>query len=488
MKLFMLQWYWLLLKDVEYVFQGFAPLFFLISENLPSIGDLVFDQSRITDKGIKFLCGIKPPVPAASPDDDAPPSTSSRLNQLAHGQLMSALLVEVDENQASTSVGRSAIRQIDFDGGPALAPEDPSQSDPVRVRKLCAKLKSLSVTGCLNLSESSIWLALRKLPSLAVLKYHHAFSVAEIMNKELSQIMNSEDDPTSMKIISDLSFKLNNYTHPFPYPINPSDSLMKVISTVCPHITILNIVTNDHSIENFCFLTHLRKATIELADWFGLGLLGFLQQLGSQLHELAISCSSDPDYDFPEGGGQPCQLFNVGMKLVRCYCGDEGTLRKFSIAGSGLVSTELADQIQADDIQLKSLPALESLVLFSYDDDLPVQSCEERLLLDTLQGCPNIKCLSLEGNFSNFMTHEFIESLLRVNSLKKLRILDIGGTNIGLGAKTAELVLQLPEIHELRLSSWKLTNEEFQELEASVKTKGYCVYLTRTRTNTGMML
>eukprot|EP00094_Tigriopus_californicus_P013109 TCALIF_12677-PA protein Name:"Protein of unknown function" AED:0.12 eAED:0.12 QI:45/0.71/0.62/1/1/0.87/8/0/595 len=426
-------------------------LCFLISEHLPLIRELNLDHSRVTDKGIKFLCGIKTLMGKSSPSEGQ--SQSSDVDQALQEQ--AALSVWHATTTESTMVARS----ISFESPCTTSSPIGSPGGSAGREKYCSQIQKLSLDGCLNLSESVIWLALKKLNTLKMLKYHHAFSVAEIMNKELNNLSSEE--------VAQLHFKLIHYNHPFPYGINVPTSLVQRISAVCPNITELNIVTEDSCVEAFSHMKHLKSVSIELEDWFGLGLFGFLKTMGSQIQELAISCSSDAEASFPPGGGQAFQLFNTGLKLARALC-DPDSLKKLNIAGSGLVTNGLMEKCQEEATTLRQLSSLETLVFLAYDDESPVQS-----------RCVKLQCLSLEGNFSSFMTHGFIMSLLAKNPLEQLGIFDIGGADIALGPQTALLLLKLPNILELRLSTWKLSDQDFNSLKTFVKDHGFHVYLTR---------
>jgi hypothetical protein len=128
-----------------------------------------------------------------------------------------------------------------------------------------------------------------------------------------------------------------------------------------------------------------------------------------------------------------------------------------------------------------SLQQLKSLILLTYyDDDVHIQTCEEKLLLTTLQGCKHIECISLEGNFSVFLTDSFISSVLKVNTLKYLKIFDVRGrTPVPLTNKTAQKFMNLPKIKELRMSSWNISDQEFKVLEDTVKKHGWDLHLTK---------
>ena len=73
----------------------------------------------------------------------------------------------------------------------------------------------------------------------------------------------------------------------------------------------------------------------------------------------------------------------------------------------------------------------------------------------------NLECLSLEGNFSNFLDDRYLQGdLLTRNALSRLRIFDVGGTRLtGLTAASARRLAALPALRELRLGSWAAIEE-----------------------------
>lgn len=61
----------------------------------------------------------------------------------------------------------------------------------------------------------------------------------------------------------------------------------------CPNIHTFNLVSMDNGLTGFTQMNRLRRATLELEDCFGLGLLNFISsQIGQNLVELTLSCSS----------------------------------------------------------------------------------------------------------------------------------------------------------------------------------------------------
>ena len=54
---------------------------------------------------------------------------------------------------------------------------------------------------------------------------------------------------------------------------------------------------------------------------------------------------SDADSSFVEGGGQPYQLFNVGLRMTKECCPN---LTHLNISGCGLVSNQLIEQLDKE--------------------------------------------------------------------------------------------------------------------------------------------
>ena len=53
----------------------------------------------------------------------------------------------------------------------------------------------------------------------------------------------------------------------------------------------------------------------------------------------------DADSSFVEGGGQPYQLFNVGIRMAKKCCPN---LTHLNISGCGLVSNQLIEQLEKE--------------------------------------------------------------------------------------------------------------------------------------------
>ena len=87
-------------------------------------------------------------------------------------------------------------------------------------------------------------------------------------------------------------------------------------------------------------------------------------------------------------------------------------------------------------------------------------------MLHCISGCVNLECLSLEGNFSNFLDDRYLQSgLLARNALSRLRIFDVSGTRLNrLTASSARRLAALPSLRELRLGAWAAI-EGSRELE-----------------------
>ena len=102
------------------------------------------------------------------------------------------------------------------------------------------------------------------------------------------------------------------------------------------------------------------------------------------------------------------------------------------------------------------------------------------IISNLFTGCKKLECISLEGNFSTFLTDSFINAVLGVNPLARLKIFDIRGrTPVPLTQKTARNFMHLPRIRELRMSSWNISDQEFSILGETVKKFGWDLHLTK---------
>jgi len=127
---------------------------------------------------------------------------------------------------------------------------------------------------------------------------------------------------------------------------------------------------------------------------------------------------------------------------------------------------------------------LKTLILLTYHDveEMPIQTCEEELLFTILKDCPDLECLSLEGNFSNFLSDRFFTKVMSTNPLTNLRIFDVQGTQVPLTIATANSFLRLPSLQELRVSCWRLSEQEYKNLDDTVRMSGWDLRLSRRST------
>ena len=96
--------------------------------------------------------------------------------------------------------------------------------------------------------------------------------------------------------------------------------------------------------------------------------------------------------------------------------------------------------------------------------------------------CPDLECLSLEGNFSNFLNDRFFCQVMSKNNLNNLRIFDVQGTPVPLTILTAKRFLSLPNLRELRVSCWRLSEQEYKNLDDNVRMAGWDLRLSRRST------
>jgi len=338
----------------------------------------------------------------------------------------------------------------------------------------CKNLRFLSLQGCTAVTDQAIWYALIHNKKLQILRYHQSYSVAEILCNEVRKY----EDRALPKLA------LQTFDHPFPYGLNLAEQDVVKVTKMCSNVKVLNLVSLDNTLIFYSNFRHLTKATIEMEDAFGMGLYNFLRVSGPNLKEITISCGSDADSTFL-GGGRAFQLFNIGLKLAQRFCPE---LRMLSISGCGLVTNDLLDHFERDLRELRKndskLSKLKTLILLTYydSDETPIQTCEEDLLLKILMDCPDLECLSLEGNFSNFLSDRFFNQVMTKNNLNNLRIFDVQGTPVPLTILTAKRFLSLPNLRELRVSCWRLSELEYKNLDDTVRMSGWDLRLSRRST------
>ena len=227
----------------------------------------------------------------------------------------------------------------------------------------------------------------------------------------------------------------------FPYSVSPLGSQLTDLSMLLPRLTSLTLVTTDATAALLAQFSRLQRVTLELEDLLGEGFLELLNKLGAQLLELNVSCSSDPELpvSLDEGGahaqtGQQAQLFNAALLAAGQLC---PRVTKLSVTGCGLVSSAAVTRLELE--SLLASPSLlrrtvtgsgwfrelSSLILMSYDDTHPTMTVHSGLLRSVLGAASKLSVLNLEGYFGAFINDVYFASILAVNPLTQLTILDI---------------------------------------------------------------
>merc|ERR550519_271915 len=170
---------------------------------------------------------------------------------------------------------------------------------------------------------------LEHLPCLRKVKYHQRSSLLEIIIKWVSCMNQAEVDKTRLN--------LSEVEHGFPYGLSPLSEHMTKLALMIPNLTSITLVTEDKIVDMLCKFQHLKSIKVELEDFLGEGFINLLEEKGSQLEEVAISCSSDPEaslsLDQMEGNeGQQGQLFNLATVCVGLLV--KG-VKKLSVSGCG---------------------------------------------------------------------------------------------------------------------------------------------------------
>ena len=356
----------------------------------------------------------------------------------------------------------------------------------LRDRAGCCRLECLQLQSCEGVTERGVMLALDHLASLRRLDYQQKYSLLEILVRWSA---GAGAGPRRLQ--------LEDMKHVFPYEVSPLCPQLPALAALLPRLTSLTLVTLDAAAATFALFPQLRRLTLELEDCLGEGLLQLLTQLGPQLLEANISCSSDPHtpltLDQTAGpAGQQGQLFNAAVLAVGQLC---PAVRQLSVSGLGLVSTAAVSQLRIEDRLHSSswlrqqawFSQLESLTLLSYEDSHPSMSVHSSLLQSVLGSARQLQRLHLEGYFTTFLTDAYMASVLRANPLTRLHTLSIsvsdeGSTSaripLSLGTVRA-LVASCSCVRELRLTDWSVAGEELQQMAARARENNWDLALIK---------
>ena len=135
------------------------------------------------------------------------------------------------------------------------------------------------------MTERGVVAALEQLHQLRRLEYQQRFSLLEII------IRWSDTSSCGAGRV----LQLRDVKHVFPYGLIILHTHVTRLAQLLPHLTSLTLVTLDTTAAQLAQFPRLQRLTLELEDCLGSGTLQLLTQLGSQLLEVSISCSSDPD-------------------------------------------------------------------------------------------------------------------------------------------------------------------------------------------------
>jgi len=427
----------------------------VIRKYLPCLVHLDVSHSHVTDRGLRHL--------------------------------VSPVIVMPRPTQVNPSVIRSLTSLFDSPyssySNKLVWPNDSAPHE----KSLASQLETLKLESCESITDNGVRFVVEHYINLKVLIYHQRRSVLEILLKWLNERTDNEQCVPELK--------LEQLEHAFPYSIAPFSDQFTTLKEICPRVTTVNIVTEDFVLPHLAELPHLNVLTVELEDCIGEGFTIFLKQKGQDLRELYVSCSTDPDSTLStvEGGHQG-QLFNIVVLAAGIYA---TMVKKLSVSGCGLVSKEAMDALQLlnrlnSTYWIKSTSQtwfrhLTHLMLMSYEETMPSMTIHSVMLKHVLRNLPQLQVLNLEGSFGSFLNDDYMKDILRDNIFSSLRILDIsvndnGGVQgrIPLSLVTAQTIVdKCPNIAELRMSDWNISNDEFDSLMAQVAANNWNLVLTR---------
>ena len=161
--------------------------------------------------------------------------------------------------------------------------------------------------------------ALENLKHLRKVEYQQKFSLLEIL------IMWCASASRREKLLQ--LFQITELKHVFPHGLLLLQAHLPGLAAMLPHLASLTLVTRDTTAAQLAQFPRLQRLTLELEDCLGPGTLQLLTQLGPQLQEVSISCSSDPDTAPPLED----ELTGPGMQVKSC----KRNFAKFSQSGKG---------------------------------------------------------------------------------------------------------------------------------------------------------
>ena len=163
--------------------------------------------------------------------------------------------------------------------------------------------------------------ALENLKHLRKVEYQQKFSLLEIL------IMWCASASRREKLLQ--LFQITELKHVFPHGLLLLQAHLPGLAAVLPHLASLTLVTRDTTAAQLAQFPRLQRLTLELEDCLGPGTLHLLTQLGPQLQEVSISCSSDPDTAPPLED----ELTGPGVQVKSC----QQNFAKFSQSGRGIL-------------------------------------------------------------------------------------------------------------------------------------------------------
>jgi len=430
-------------------------LVYVVSKNLPHLIFLDISSSRVTDRGVRYLAGVK---------------HVTYIQQHQQGETRN--IFDIVDNHKETDMEEQDTDD-DQDG--------------------CWKLEHINLQSCEWITEKGLRFLLEHVTTLKKVEYHQRSSLMEIMIKWASNMTQEQQEKTVLN--------LSEVEHGFPYGLSPLSEHMTKLALMIPNVTSITLVTEDKIVDLLSKFQHLKSIKVELEDFLGEGFINLLEEKGSQLEEVAISCSSDPEaslsLDQMEGNeGQQGQLFNLATVSVGLLV--KG-VKKLSVSGCGLVSASAARKMNVQDKIGNSVwlrrqmdqwfKSLEMLILMSYEDSLPdtSMSINSGLLKSILGASNSLSVLNLEGNFGSIFLDTYMQEIVSINPLPNLRILDICVNDqqgqvgrIPLTFTTVQLLLaKCGCLRELRISDWNISSQQFSDLMGLVGENNWDIVITR---------
>lgn len=347
----------------------------------------------------------------------------------------------------------------DFQGGEEGGPSASPSTDLWTPYSGCAKLVTLDLLKCWNVSPSGVQILLLGLKKLRKLFFSNMKSVIErlVKNDDIirAPFLLEYFDSSEYDLITDLHLESVSLpdTNPACWMSGPVH--LSHIPQLFPHITVVKMMLTDAEVRSLTIITKLVHLEVEFSDDPGPGLQHLLDNHPNISKFIHLFMQVGPiQGSHLVSIARNCQKL-VFLRIIGFQVENTSSLRP----------------------NFNYFKCLSQLHLSLYDDSYGDSSDEDEAPLEVSRHTPdivhfflhssvNLQIVNIHMNFDAFLTDQFLHQLLQQNPLQQLTRLSLSGPkDLNLGLSTVHwIVATLPSIKTLCVSKWKLTQKEVKTL------------------------